>query len=1098
MGSRKKTVVGYDYHFGSLMGVCRKSCDELVAIDVGDRRAWEGSVTENSTINIVRPDLFGGEDREGGIVATVDVMFGADDQPVNTRLQAMLAGMVSAWRGVTTLYANGLMVSGSAYPKAWSHRWRRTHRGWDGGVWYPEKARIELTGPAGEPIAAMNPAHILYQAYTDRDFGRSLARARLDDAVWRTAADQLHAEGFGLCLGWKRQDKISGFIQTVIDHIGAAVYTDPVSAKLVLKLVRDDYDVEALPLFTPDTGLLGIDDDDAGSQDTGINEVIVKYVSPIDGKDRSVRVSNAAAVHALGGVSSITREYPGVPTSSLALRLAQRDLRSLSGFIKRCKVRLDRRAFALQQGGVFRISDPANGIGNLVLRAGRVEQGEWGDGTITVTALQDVFGLPATSYVTPQGSAHQPPVLTPVAITGGRLIEVPYRDLAATLQPSDLVELTSTSAYVAALGAAPSSTTLGFELRTRVGASGAFAVAAEGGCTPAAVLTVDVDPWTTVVAIGNALALAKVSTGTAVLLDDEVCRLDAVDLTAMTVTLGRGCADTVPAAHAAGAVLLFYDGAAVGPDTEYATGVTLQGKLVTRTSAGKLAEADAPTLSVTFDSRAARPYPPQQLKVCGVLWPTAPIAADEVALSWVQRNRITQLDQLVDAAMATVAPESDTTYKVELRRVSDNVLVASAEVGNTSATFEAVDAGTYRALVWAKRGGLLSWQPESRTFTFDAPPARPQITQVEVGGSWSAGSVLTVLLGGVPFSYTTGAEATLAGAAAALASVIDADASYSASASGTTMTIVGQPRQPYSVSTSIGVGGMRVFTSVAQVAAPAGAGTCTVLFTNFTAINNNTPWSGAWANVPPGTVMRLTVHNWILGEAATAEVTLAADIAPGQHDRVVNSELWQRLAVALAPWNAGKAYLDQVLAYDKNVVGTALPTPPEWATGFGLGSPSYMIVFPRGKTVDPWPTGVASGSDYSVRLDYLSANGATLPLGWVFMPWAGTPALGAAQPQIGRVLVDGLPVAGAPARVTLGGVDFTYIAVAGDTYDDVAAGLAALIDAHAAYAAVVDTPAGVLYAIVKVTGPPGATWTMASGLVASAVTLTATITQKAA
>lgn len=1096
MGRKKKQVVGYDYYFGALMGVCRKSCDELVAIDVGDRRAWEGSVTSNATIQINKPELFGGEDREGGIVAAVDVQFGAEDQTVNPKLQSMLSGMVSAWRGVTTLFADGLMVSGSAYPKPWSHRWRRTHRGWDGGTWYPEKVRINLTGPADEPIAAMNPAHILYQAYTDRDFGRGLARSRLDDAVWRAAADTLHAEGFGLCLGWKRQDKISGFIQTVIDHIGAAVYTDPVSGKLVLKLVRDDYDPETLPLFTADTGLLGIDDDDAGAQDSGINEVIVKFISPVDGKDRSVRVSNAAAVHALGGVSSLTRDYPGVPTAGLALRLAQRDLRTLSGFIKRLKVRLDRRGFELQQGSVFRIADPSRGIANMVLRAGRVEHGEFGDGTITVTGLQDVFGLPSTSYVTPQGSGHVPPVLTPMPIDGGLLLEVPYRDLAATLPAEEFSSLTPTSAYVAALGRAPTSTTLGFELRTRVG-SGAFELAAEGSCTPAAELAVAADPAATALTIVNGSGLRNVTAGTALLLGDEICRLDAIDLVTMTVTVGRGCVDTVPAAHAVGAPVFFYDGAAVAPDTEYASGVTLQGKLLTLASSGRLAEASAPTLSVTFAGRAAKPYPPQQLRVCGVLWPATAIAADEIELTWVHRNRVTQADQLIDAGMGTITPESGTTYLAQLRRVSDDGLVVEREVTAGPVVFEAIDSGTYRAKVWSKRGGQLSWQADSRVFTYTAPPPRPQITQVVVGGIWSAGSVLTVTLGGTVFTYTTGADATLAGAAAALAAVIDAHASYAAVAVGATITVTGPPRAPYTVSSSVGVGGLRIFVSVRQPAFQAGPGSCPVLFTQFVGVRDGAPWSAAWLDVPVGTILRIRVHDWNAGLTATAELTLQSGIALGQHDRIVNGLLWQRLAVALAPWNEGKPYLERVGAYDKNVIPD-LPTAPEWAGGFSLSSPSFMLVFPRGKTVDGWPSSVDSGKDYSVGLDYLTPNGNGLPLGWTFLLEPGQPALGSPTPQTTGIVVDGVPTAGAPAQVILGGTPFSYTVQPGDTFTDVATGLVGLIDASASYSALLEDGAGLAYAMARVQGAPGVSFTGTGEVVASAMTLTATITQKAA
>src|SRR3546814_16962632 len=60
-------------------------------------------------------------------------------------------------------------------------------------------------------------------------------------------------------------------------------------------LVRDDYVLDALPLFTPDTGLLDIREDDSGSADTSFNEVIGTGRSPINNQDFQVRAQNLAA-----------------------------------------------------------------------------------------------------------------------------------------------------------------------------------------------------------------------------------------------------------------------------------------------------------------------------------------------------------------------------------------------------------------------------------------------------------------------------------------------------------------------------------------------------------------------------------------------------------------------------------------------------------------------------------------------------------------------------------------------------------------------------------------------------------------------------------
>src|SRR5690606_34573013 len=48
---------------------------------------------------------------------------------------------------------------------------------------------------------AMNPAHMLYQSITDPMLGAEPV-ANINDASFRAAADQLYAEGLGLCAQW--------------------------------------------------------------------------------------------------------------------------------------------------------------------------------------------------------------------------------------------------------------------------------------------------------------------------------------------------------------------------------------------------------------------------------------------------------------------------------------------------------------------------------------------------------------------------------------------------------------------------------------------------------------------------------------------------------------------------------------------------------------------------------------------------------------------------------------------------------------------------------------------------------------------------------
>lgn len=705
MGKRSSVTVGFRYYFGLHMGVGLAEHDELVEIKVGDRSAWSGSVTDNASIYINAPNLFGGDDKEGGIAGTLDVMMGAPTQPVNSRLAAMLGGLVPAFRGITTCFFDGLMCSMSAYPKPWKMRWRRSQKGWDGPTWYPEKATIVLAGGA---IKAMNPAHILYQCLTDRRWGRGLPRARLDDAAFRTAADKCYAEGFGLCLRWRRQDSLANFVQSILNHVGGAQFTDRTTGLVKLRLIRDDYDPLTLPLFDYDSGLLGIDDDDSGAQPAGTNEVVVKYTRPGDGSDGQVRVQNGASIQATGSIAGTSVDYPGIPTPDLALRVAQRDLRAAAGFVKRFKVRLDRRGYQVEPGSVFRISDPQRGINNMVLRVGRIEDGLLTNGAITITALQDVFGLPVTSYVDVQPGGWVPPDTSAKAVINRRIWETPYRDLARRLSAVDLAAIAPTSGYLLAIAQRPSALAYSFSLRARVGGSGTFIDRGNGDFCPTALVVQAIDKTTVGINITADLGLDQVVVGTAALIDDEIVRIDAIDVLAGAVTLARGCADSVPANHAAGARIWFYDGAYGIDKTEYTAGLAVQAKLLTRTGTELLSEELASTDNLVLTQRQNQPYPPGNAMLNGDRYPT--IANSPARLTWSHRDRVLQADQLVDTTAANIGPETGVTYSARLLTTAQAVVDSQTGITGTNCVLRAPVEDDYIIELWAVRGNLASMQ----------------------------------------------------------------------------------------------------------------------------------------------------------------------------------------------------------------------------------------------------------------------------------------------------------------------------------------------------------------------------------------------------
>lgn len=728
---------------------------------VSDRIGWRDPLTGNQSIRIKAANVFGGDDGEGGIDGTLDLMFGAPDQPVNPKLQQMFGGVVPAYRKRFTVLFDGMVCALSKYPKPWAFRVRRNLKGWDGGVWYAAKCRVLLDDGK---IHAQNGAHIVYECLTNRDWGKGHPRAKLDDASFRACADVLYAENFGLCLKWSRQDKIGNFIQIVLNHIGANLFKSRTTGLWTLRLVRNDYDVNTIPHFDADTGLLSIDEDDNAASVMGANELVVNFIRPGDNSEGSARVPNPAAVKGAGGVLSETVDYPGIPTASLALRVGQRDMRSKFG-IKKFKVRLDRRGYKIEPGGVFSVSAPERGIERLVLRAGKINDGVLSSGTITIAAAMDVFGLPANSYAAVQPPLYTPPSFTPDPVAQRRVGEATYRDLVGVVDTATFNAITPGTNFITAMGVAPTGWSFGYQLDTSL--LGSNWKSTDADFTPSALIVsaipIGAEPFA--VALTDLIGLEGVVVGTAAQINNEIFRVTVLNLTTKMVTLARGCIDTVPTAHAAGSRIWFYESGMGVDQTEYAAGISVDVRMLTKTGAGKLNAEAAATDSHTIMQRRERPYPPGNVKISTFAYPEKINGA--LSVSCAHRDRTLQADQLIDTTVASIGPEPGVTYNwlisgdgivlVNLSGTADPAVAITIDDEKAAGLFHLPNTLDMRApglanVISTESNNLNPYPPESvGTFTQNFG---------KVAGGWLSFNNVATTVRGVYVDSTTGAKTT--------------------------------------------------------------------------------------------------------------------------------------------------------------------------------------------------------------------------------------------------------------------------------------------------------------------------------------------------
>ncbi len=674
----KSVTTGYKYSMSLLMGLCR-GIDDLIEIKISDKTAWSGNITNDnkSTISINKPNLFGGNDAEGGIVGQLTIQKGAANQEILPELAAMYDTPVPAYRGVVTFFYDGLVCSNSPYPKPWSFRVRRITSNWDGSIWYPEKAVISMSD---DKIKAMNPAHIIYEAQTNRVWGRGFAPMQLDVASFQAAADQLYSEGFGLCLAWRRQESLAEFIQQIVDTIGAAMFLDRLTGLWKLVLIRQNYDVATLPIYNNSNGLLNIADDNNAANDISSNHTLVTFRDPITNQDQQIRAENIASIQKYGVISE-TKTYAGIPTQSIAGRVAARDMKIAQSSLKKFKLEFDRRAYQMQPMTVFKINAPEQGIESVILRAVRVEHSDITNGKITVTAMQDVFGLADQNFIGNQPNLHQPPISTALPVANPLIYEVPFFELLQDFSTADL-QARSGQGYLAVAAAPPTALHISFDILAKADNEVAYNNVATSdfafistivdalGQTGEAITCVLNDP------------IADIAVGDRALLGSEIVRIDAVDPEANSVTLARGCIDTEPQVHAAGTKFYVYSGLTNAANRVFNAGQTANLKIITRTASDELKADSATVYSAQLSNRLTRPYPPCQVRLNSEYFPSQTDVTNGLKITWNHRNRLMQVGQAPSFTESSNAVETNTKYGLNIFDANNVKLVETLLEGN--------------------------------------------------------------------------------------------------------------------------------------------------------------------------------------------------------------------------------------------------------------------------------------------------------------------------------------------------------------------------------------------------------------------------------
>lgn len=302
----------------------------------------------------------------------------------------------------------------------------------------------------------------------------------------------------------------------------------------------------------------------------------------------------------------------------------------------------------------------------------RVVEVDHGDGRangVRLRIVEDVFSLGGTALIGGETSDPAPLIAPPQPLTRRMVQEAPYWLLVQELghsQADDLLAEDPDAGTMLASGERPSSDALSVQVWADPGTGYLQEEPVE--FVPTALLAADVsdDPTECIISVSDWTGLEDLTTGTLAAIGDEFVRIDGISATSITV--GRGCLDTVPMNHPAGTPVICWQHMANATASQFAAGEIIAVKMLPQTGFGTLPLVQAPEDQVTLASRAIRPLPPGNFRGDGLF--VQMLSGTEAVLSWAHRDRLAQTSGVFDDYTSPdIGPEPGVAYEVRIHWV---------------------------------------------------------------------------------------------------------------------------------------------------------------------------------------------------------------------------------------------------------------------------------------------------------------------------------------------------------------------------------------------------------------------------------------------
>lgn len=431
---------------------------------------------------IDKPDLFGGVDEGGGFVGDIHVYLGTQSQPKDPWMVSQMSqDSISAdLRGLTPRYP---MYVTCVIPKAYIGKQSTIPEMWFEIVNYPNTLREkypqiltdnynksvekyteiinkleaipddkilwaqeealrqarkklnEITShgvPRLDPIGEdCNPAEAIFEILTNDYWGGSANVDVIDIESLIELGITCEYEELGVSLNYATLGTVSDPILKILEHINGVMFDNPKTGKLSFKLLRNDFDETKIKKFD-ESNCINMVFSRVDWHETS-SSVSASFVDAAHFYDTGqVYVSDLANIEITHNQHQVDVDATYFTTARNAKIMAQNKLFTSAYPLATVEFECNRYAYDLTLGEAIKISWAEYGIKETIFRVTAIDYGSLSDGTIKISAIEDVFSFDKTEYMISNGLAYVEPVYKPMKVERYAYIEMPY-ELSASL-----------------------------------------------------------------------------------------------------------------------------------------------------------------------------------------------------------------------------------------------------------------------------------------------------------------------------------------------------------------------------------------------------------------------------------------------------------------------------------------------------------------------------------------------------------------------------------------------------------------------------------------------------------------------------------------